>query len=183
MAYQQNGYTYVPHATYDEFRDYALNHGVNVDYSYGNQCWDICALLWYQYGLRLYTGPEGYAYECWTVSKDINASPPFVKITDINDVKRGDVVVFNKFGSYSTGHIGFADSDYTSGSMQILGQNEGQGTSSGTPSIVANYNPSNFIGAFRNTRWHSIPPTPPSPSEKREGFPWVLYANKLRLSR
>ena len=185
MAQQQNGYAIVPHDNYDDFRYYALTHGVNVDYSWGNQCWDICALVWFQYGLRLATGPNGYAYECWTVSRNINARGPFTMITNLSDVKRGDVVVFRAFGSYYTGHIGFCDEDYHGGAMRVLSQNQGQGISWGTPSNVINYNASLFLGAFRNTEWQVTPPTPPTPSGggKRKSFPWVLYANKLRSKR
>lgn len=177
---QQNGYAFVPHLTYDEWRSYALTHGVNVDWTYGNQCWDICALLWYQYGLRLATGPNGYAYECWTVSRNTNARGPFKTINSIQDVKKGDCVVFNRAGSFYTGHIAFADEDYNgSGRLRCLGQNQGQGISSGTPSNVVSMGVANFLGAFRNTSWRQIPPTPP-PSKKEGGFPWVLYSRKLR---
>lgn len=177
---QQNGYAFVPHLTYDEWRSYALTHGVNVDYHFQNQCWDICALLWYQYGLRLATGPNGYAYECWTVSRNTNARGPFKTINSIQDVKKGDCVVFNRAGSFYTGHIAFADEDYNgSGRLRCLGQNQGQGISSGTPSNVVSMGVANFLGAFRNTSWRQIPPTPP-PSKKEVGFPWVLYSRKLR---
>lgn len=177
---QQNGYAFVPHLTYDEWRSYALTHGVNVDWTWGNQCWDICALLWYQYGLRLATGPNGYAYECWTVSRNTNARGPFKTINSIHDVKRGDCVVFNRAGSFYTGHIAFADEDYNgSGRLRCLGQNQGQGVGSGTPSNVVSMGVGNFLGAFRNTNWRVIPPTPP-PTKKVSSFPWVLYSRKLR---
>lgn len=186
MASQQNGYATVPHNTYNEFRTYALTHGVNVDYSYGNQCWDICALLWYQYGLRLETG-NGYAYGCWTLRRDVNARGPFIQITNIRDVKRGDCLVFNRRGSFVTGHICFADEDYNgSGTIQCLGQNQGQGISWGIPSNVVPMGVGYFLGAFRNTNWKSSPPTPPptpSSSSDRGKFPWVLYARKLNNSR
>ena len=184
MALQQNGYAIVPHDTYDKFRTYALTHGVNVDYSYRNQCWDICALLWYQYGLRFATGPQGLAYECWEVSRNVNARGPFIQITNIGDVKRGDCVVFNRRGSYVTGHIGFADEDYNNGDyLKVLGQNQGQGTSWGVPSNVVSMGVGNFLGAFRNVDWKSSPPIPPTPTTKRGRFPWVLYSRKLNNSR
>lgn len=181
MALQQNGYTNVPQVvTYDEWRNYALTHGVNVDFAYGNQCWDICALLWYQYGLRLQTG-NGYAYGCWTIMRDQNARGPFIQITDINDVKRGDVLVFNRAGSFYTGHIGFADEKYNgSGRINVLGQNQGQGTASGTPSNIVTMSVSNFLGAFRNTNWVQPEPTPITTPSR---FPWVLYARKFRQIR
>ena len=36
---QYNRYVYVPHDTYQEFRDATLGNGYNVDNRYGNQCW------------------------------------------------------------------------------------------------------------------------------------------------
>ena len=186
MAFQQNGYTLVPEAvTYDEWRRYLLTHGVNVDWSYGNQCWDCCALLWYQYGLRLQTGPMGAAFECWEVSRNANARPPFIQITRAEDVKRGDCVVFNRAGSYWTGHIAFADEDYHGqGYLKCVGQNQGQGIGYGTPSIVALNSMARFLGAFRNTKWEQAPEPvviPKTPKQKR--FPWVLYSRKLRQHR
>ena len=188
MAFQQNGYAFVAQSiTYDEWRGYLLTHGVNVDFSYGNQCWDSCALLWYQYGLRLQTG-NGNAYGCWALMKDQNARPPFIQITRKEDIKRGDCVVFNRVGSYSTGHIAFADQNYNgTNSLLCLGQNQGQGISSGTPSNIASMNLANFLGAFRNTKWKQDPdpePEPPSPTQvKTKRFPWVLYSNKFRNRR
>ena len=184
MAFQQNGYAIVPQVvTYDEWRGYLLTHGVNVDFAWGNQCWDSCALLWYQYGLRLETG-NGYAYGCWVLMRDQNARGPFIQIANINDVKRGDVIVFNRTGSFYTGHIGYADEDYNgSGIISVLGQNQGQGTSSGTPSNVVTMGVANFLGAFRNTNWKPTPPpTPVTPESKIRKFPWVLYSSKLRKS-
>lgn len=179
---QQNGYAFVPHLTYDEWRSYALTHGVNVDWSFGNQCWDIFALLWYQYGLRLETG-NGYAYGCWTLRRNQNARGPFKMINSIHEVKRGDCVVFNRAGSFYTGHITFADEDYNgSGRLRCLGQNQGQGISSGTPSNVVSMGVANFLGAFRNTNWRQIPPPTP-PSKTKSNFPWVLYSKKLRQKR
>ena len=184
MAFQQNGYTLVPEAvTYDQWRNYALTHGVNVDWSYGNQCWDICALLWYQYGLRLETG-NGLAWGCWVLMGDYNARPPFTKITRLEDVKRGDVIVLGRAGSYATGHICFADQDASQMQgvyLDCLGQNQGQGISSGTPSNVVKISMKQFLGAFRNTKWeHSPEPEPTPEAPKRKRFPWVLYSRKLR---
>lgn len=187
MATQQNGYTTVPHATYDEFRTYALTHGVNVDGLWGNQCWDICALLWYQYGLSLITRPggNGKAEDCWIISRNVNAQSPFIMVENAVDIKRGDVLVFRASGAYTTGHIGFADADYAGNNITVLGQNQGQGSSSGTPSNIVGWNLTTFLGAFRNTDWNSTPPTPPSPpfGGQQSKFKWVLYARKLRQKR
>lgn len=171
---QYNGYVDVPHASYQEWRDATLGNGYNVDNTYGNQCWDFCALLWYQYGLTLYTGSSHYASECWTQNKDNNAVPPFEAVNGVENIKRGDVVVFNGSTNYPTGHIAFADQDYAdrvNNRLDFLGQNQGDNTSS-DPSCIASVGLNNFLGIFRNTNWT----TPPTPTEepKKKKFPWPV---------
>lgn len=191
MAQQVNGrqiLSPVQYDSYDHWRNFALTHGVNFDYKYGNQCWDLPALLWWQYGMYLVTQPQGngHAYQCWTVSRYVNGRPPFTSITGVENIKRGDCLVFNKSGFSSDGHICFADADYKdryyyNGAWRLncLGQNQGQGTASGTPSNIAGINLANFLGIFRNGRWTTTPPPTP-PSSNKSDFPWVLYARKLR---
>lgn len=195
MAQQVNGYRQLlanQYDTYEHWRSYALTHGVNVDFTYGNQCWDICALLWRQYGHTLETG-NGYAYGCWVLRRNQNAVFPFSKVGDDSQsamarkklIKRGDCLVFAPSGLNYTGHICFADEDYNGTDLiSCLGQNQGQGVSWGTPSNIVNNNLRVFLGAFRNTNWKSVDPTPPTPttSTKKE-FPWVLYSRKFRTKR
>ena len=184
MAQQVTGHVYLSPSqfdTYDHWRYFCLTHGVDFDGWYGNQCYDICALLYFQYGLTFYLGWVGYAYEAWTQSKYLNARSPFIAIDNIWQVKRGDLLVFGT-GWSIYGHVAFADEDYNGGSkIWCVGQNQGQGIAWGTPSISAPLDVWNFIGAFRNTNWSSTPPTPPSPvSEKGKGFPWAVLTRKLR---
>ena len=138
MATQVNGRVKLAQGdydTYDNWRSYALSHGINFDGWYGNQCWDLPALLWWQYGLNLITNPagNGHAYQCWTVSRNTNAKGPFIAIDGVENIKRGDCLVFNKSSFSSSGHICFADTDYSAryyrnGVWRIncLGQNQGQ---------------------------------------------------------
>ena len=181
--------------TYDHWRSYALSHGIDFDGWYGNQCWDLPALLWWQYGMYLVTQPQGngHAYQCWTVSRYTNGRPPFTSIDGVSNIKRGDCLVFNRSSFSSDGHICFADADYSGRywdatnrcwRLNCLGQNQGQGTAHGTPSNVVGINLANFLGIFRNTNWSvTPPPTPPSDEDKKDNFPWTLYARKLRASR
>ena len=190
MAQQVNGYHSCPHNTYDEYRNYLLNHGINVDYYAGNQCWDALALLWYQYGLRLITRPigKGSAYMCWTVSRALNAVPPFIAVEGVTNIKRGDILVFNKSYWSSAGHICLADQDYndryySNGAWRIncVGQNQGQGTRSGTPSNVTGINLSTFLGIFRNTNWRSAPSPTPTPIVYNKGkYNFVLFNIRKR---
>ena len=192
MAEQVNGYRKLlapQYDTYDHWRDYALNHGINVDFSYGNQCWDSCALLWYQYGLQLQTG-NGQAYGCWTLRRNQNAVFPFEKVGSDSQaamarktlIKRGDCVVFAPSGLNYTGHIAFADEDYNGpDSLNCLGQNQGQGYGWGKASNIKAMNLRNFLGAFRNHNWATSEPTPVvKRTVKDDRFPFVLYARKFR---
>ena len=194
MAQQTNGRVILlpnQYNTYDHWRTYALNHGINFDYKYGNQCWDLPALLWWQYGMYLVTQPQGngHAYQCWTVSRYTNGRPPFTSIDGVQNIKRGDCLVFNRSSFSSDGHICFADADYKdryyyNGAWRLncLGQNQGQGTAYGTPSNISGINLANFLGIFRNTNWETPPPPEPTPvgGLRDDRFPWVLYARKLR---
>ena len=173
---QFNGYVDIPHGTYQQWRNATLGNGYNADGAYGNQCWDLPAELWYQYGLRLITKPggNGTAEDCWLISKDANAVPPFIAVYGVENIKRGDVVVFQGTTSYPTGHIAFADQDYAdrvNNRLHFLGQNQGQGSSN--PSNIANLPLTNFLGIFRNTNWQQPEPEPEE-EKKKHKFPWVV---------
>lgn len=176
MDHQYDGYITIPHNTYDAFRNWTINNGFNVDGYAGNQCWDYLALLWYQYGLTLYTGPEGFAYECWTVSRNANASGPFIQITNYADVKRGDVLVMGPVSGYPAGHIAFADEDYNGTDyMYIVGQHQGESSSAATSFVNRrNWNVgTRFLGAFRNNNWTAPSPTP-TETKKKKKFPYPV---------
>lgn len=185
---QYNRYVIVPHLSYNQWRASTLGNGYNVDYyasgGYGNQCWDYCSLLWYQYGLSLVTkAGGGTAYDCWRYSRYVNARYPFTSLTGVQNIRRGDVII-TKSPRSSTGHICFADEDYrTSGDrsrLWCIGQN--QRGSSALPVTRDEVSIAYFVGLFRNMEWGGSspepPPTPtPEPSEtvyNKDKYPWVL---------
>ena len=177
--------------TYSHWRSFCLNHGIDFDGLYGNQCVDPLSLLWFQYGLSFSVGGTLYAYNAWLMAKSYNARSPFIAIDNITDIKRGDAIVFGADRWSTYGHVAFADEDYSFAfvdsnkilRLPCLGQNQGQGISWGTPSIIANLNIKQALGAFRNTNWTTAPTPPPATTKKRGKFPWVLYTNKLRNQR
>ena len=174
---QYNGYRTVPHASYDEWRATTWGNGYNVDYLYGNQCWDFCALLYWQYGLTLITKPGGgSAYECWTVSRNANSRPPFISLENKESIKRGDIIVWNRNNVHRNGHIAFADENYdpNKNSIKAYGQNQGQGSSG--PANVVEMSLNGFLGIFRNEEWIA-PPVPPSTPSKKKKFPWAVAWN------
>lgn len=150
-------------SSFNSFRSQTIGNGYNVDgfYGYQQQCWDYCAELWGNIGTYIYpylkTGPLGYAYECWTVSRVENASDKFDLITNLSDVKRGDVVVLDhgRYTGDTAGHIAFADEDYNgTTTMKLLGQNQ-VNPNPDTGHVVTSNDMSmaKFLGAFRYKAW------------------------------
>ena len=173
---QYNGYVEVPHDSYDAWRSATLGNGYDVDYAYGDQCWDFCALLYWQYGLMLKTG-DGTAAGCWSIMRNANAIDPFIAVTGIQNIKRGDIVVLDITPVSFGGHIAFADEDYDgSGRINLLGQNQ-MGTGTGAPANVVSFGLSNFLGIFRNTNWDSSPEPVEETTVKKRKYPWAVAIN------
>lgn len=187
------GYVTVPHNTYLAWESNTLNNGYDVDSTYGCQCWDFASLFWWNVGF-----PTGYplitassAYTMWNLREQnisYNGTTYFDIIYNLADVKQGDVMVFNYTASNPYGHVGFATRDYagwdpTDYEFPILSENN-QGTpdpAGGAYVNIHGYDTRLFLGAFRYKGW--IQPTPPTPTTKRNNFPWFIYANKLRNKR
>ena len=120
----------------------------------------------------------------------IQEEPQYEILREKQDVKQGDILVYNYFSINPYGHTGFADEDYatwhannpSSYEFPILSENNG-GTPDPDGGAFANihgYDTRLFLGAFRYKAWHTTPPTPTVIKGK---FPWVLYARKLRENR
>lgn len=183
------GYRYIPHGSYDEWREATIGNMYDVDYAYSGQCWDYCALCYYQYGLTLVTkAGGGVAKECWLISRSANSKPPFESIEGVQNIKRGDILVF---GAGYAGHICFADADYSdsfidgSGVRRLacLGQNQ-RGGGGGYPATVDNVNLSSFLGIFRNTEWEGSSPSPtPSSGYNKNKYNFVLFNRRKRQEK
>lgn len=194
------GYVVLPINTYLAWKNAVAGNGYNADGAYGDQCWDLTAEFWHNIGFPAgypLTGPNHYASECWSVNRNNNISyngtTYFTLISNLSDVKQGDVVVFDGSSAYPAGHIAFADENYDgSGTLAILGQNQGSGgtppavvnPTGGTTANVKDFSTANFLGAFRYNGWGGgpTPPTPPTTQTKGK-FPWVLYARRLNQKR
>lgn len=179
---------YVPHATYDEFRNAVNGHGYDLDGYYGYQCWDGVDLLYEQsdVGQYLTTANTGLVKNCWLniSARESNGSGHF-EIVGSSPVliKKGDILVFNTYSGWygTTGHIGFANEDYNGTDyISLLSQNFGSGSNpqTGKPFNIMNaFLGTAFLGAFRYKPWAV---TPPTPTQTEHNFPWVLFARKLR---
>ena len=169
------GYRKVAHNTYNEWRAATINNRYDVDYSPASQpyqCWDYCALLYFQYGLSLITkNGGGVAADCWKISRQANSKPPFISLVGKENIRRGDMLVFDTTPTSSTGHIGFADEDYNgTNTIALLSEN----WNGNTTVHVANKSLSNFLGIFRNTLWDMTPPPTPERAIKKRNFPWPV---------
>lgn len=174
-----------------------LGLGYDFDGYYGYQCWDLGA-NWYgqvnrqfrtknsytgaggadSYVLTTWTYPEAYAY---------NSSDPFEAITDVNNIKRGDMIIWGASGVIAiSGHNAFADEDYNNGkgTIRALGQNQTDPNfNTGHIPTLNDIPKTGILGAFRYKPWGGGTPTPdPQPplGIMKSGFPWVLYARKFR---
>lgn len=172
------GYRQVTHNSYDAWRAATIGNRYDVDYypsSQPYQCWDYCALLYFQYGRTLRTkAGGGTAADCWNYSRQYNSQTPFISLVGKQNIKRGDILVFDATPTSTTGHIGFADENYNgTNTIKLLSEN----WDGNTTVHVANKSLSNFLGIFRNTLWDMTPPpTPPAPEStiKKRKFPWAV---------
>lgn len=189
------GYVLIPHDNYLAWKNATLNNGYDVDGAYGCQCWDFAAEFWYNVGF-----PQGYphitnssAYTMWNLREQnasYNGTTYFDLIYNLQDVKQGDVIVYNQFSANPYGHVGFADEDYatwhasnpSSYEFPILSENNGgiPDPAGGAYANVHGYDTRLFLGAFRYKAWHVVPPTPTRRSGK---FPWYIYTRKLNNKR
>lgn len=179
MAYPQ-----FPHATYDEFRNAVNGLYIDLDGEWGAQCWDGACLIYVQNNINqfLYTAhninPQlsSAVRTCWTNlnARERNGSGHFSIVYNKEDIKKGDIVVLD---TYTTGHIAYADEDYSGqNTMNFLGENQGAGSSStvGKAFNIESLDLSNFMGAFRLDMWNQpVPPTPTGETKKRK-FPFAV---------
>lgn len=180
----------VAHGSYDAFRDAVNGRWFDVDGMYGAQCWDGVDLLYQQpdVGQYLTTANTGRVKDCWLngTARATNGSGHFTTISGKENIKKGDIIVFNTYSSWygRTGHIGFANEDYNGTEyISLLSQNFGSGSNPYTGkafNIMNAYLGSAFLGIFRYDAWDN--PTPPGPTPttetKKKHFPWaVAWAN------
>lgn len=151
--------------TYPTFQSwvskYPVGSAIDTDGAWGAQCWDYANAFWLaQVNRRLETGPNHTAAECWTYSRTVNAGSDFDLITDWNQIKKGDWIVWTG-GAY--GHIGMAYSDGPNGSglIDVYAQNQGGlawptgGAAISSMQYARVQGSLTFAGAFRYKKWHS----------------------------
>ena len=192
MGMKYYGYVTIPHTTYDVWRNAVNGNGYDADYLYGCQCMDLAMEFWWNVGFptgypHTSTGNANGVWDRRNENLTYNNVTYFELVTSLNDVKRGDILVYS-IAPY--GHIGFADEDYATWHAQhpgsyefpILSENNG-GTpdpDGGSWTNVRKCDTRYFQGAFRYKPWIQPGPTP---TITRSKFPWFLIARKLRAGR
>lgn len=175
--------------------------GYDFDGYYGYQCWDLGANWYWNAGRETlktknsFTGAGGqdsWVLTVWTYQPAFayNSADPFVAITDVTQIKRGDMIIWGSGGAIAiSGHNAFADEDYNNGkdTLAALGQNQVDANfETGHIPTLNNIPKRGILGAFRYKPWNGGGPTPPTPTPQpplaimKSNFPWVLYAKKLR---
>lgn len=187
---QYQGLVSVDISSFQAFKDAVNGNGYDVDGLFGDQCVDMPKLLAGNAGRPSpywKSGSLGYAKDGWldANSREYNKGDLFTLVYNKEDVRVGDLVVLDNTSSNPYGHIAFATTnwDASTTTAPLLGQNQvNASATTGHPNTITNVNISNFLGAFRFIAWQPTPPPPPS-SRKKNKYPFVLYANRLRQKR
>ena len=168
----------VDYSTFDNFISSTLGDTIG-----DGECWAYINLIWSHLGGRYYTYPPSDPSSTnhgvkwgWinTEARNANTIPGIIQVPNLNDVKRGDIIVISQ-GTY--GHAGFSNGTVNNGRLDVYSQNWNY-----RYVTLDNISMSTFVGAFRYTAWNPTPPTPglTAVPPKRKPFKWVLYANKIR---
>lgn len=177
-----SGHVSVPYSSYTVFKNAVDGNWYDWDGENGAQCWDGVQLLYGQVGQVLYTGPNHRASECWTVetSRLLNGSGHFYIVNGVQNIRKGDVIVFNRYVSWthSAGHIGFANEDYNGTNyISLLSQNyERPSATYGSAFSVDTVELTPFLGIFRFDVWQEPEPEPEE-TKKKHKFPFVIAWN------
>lgn len=154
--YKNWSYGLNTYKTYEEWlARYPVGSAVDVDSKYGCQCADyIAAFYAAQVNSFPTTGPLGYAYELWTVSRETNTrNGAFELIYNWKDIRPGDWVVW---GTVGFGHVAMATSCALTATnpVSFRDQNGPQGMVIGQNTYGPTWNDGNrFLGAFRYKGW------------------------------
>lgn len=150
--------------TIGEFLEaYPLGSYIDANNGLGAQCYNYAwAFWWGQVNRNLSTCDSsnycsGYACDLWNVSeaRAVNAGSEFELVTDWNNLKRGDWIVWC---NTAIGHIAMAKDAPNGNKIMCYGQNQ----SHGDPAIpvgpgyainVAEMSKTGFKGAFRYKKW------------------------------
>lgn len=142
---------------YEDFRNEYLGHAVDIDGSFGAQCWDG-AMFYSEYlGYpRFHCGITGYAQDIWTQR---NTSGILNYYDEVTMMQPGDIAVFAAVpGITPLSHIAIFDHDIDGVNGAFFGQN--QGGQNGAFNIVSLPYSATYPTAFRPKCFANQAPAP-----------------------
>lgn len=134
---------------------YPIGSAVDVDGIFGAQCYDYANAYWRAQVNRGLVTNNGGASGTWNMRSQ-NAGSEFDLITSVNQIKRGDWIVWYYLAD-AYGHIAMAAEDYDgSGYITCYGQNQnGVPMPRGGKAVdLCRLTLGTFSGAFRYKGWH-----------------------------
>ena len=171
------GFVKVTTKSYKDWRKATIGNAYDVDKEADYQCYDYANLFWKNATGRWVVsetkdgGRKGGASGIWGARKKNNSGNEFILITDIKQLKKGDIVITN---NNVWGHVCFMDQDYSASKyMKVLGQNQG-GTHGKLPGakvkVIDWAFKSYFLGAFRYRKWNDENPSSFFPTKGYWGY-------------
>lgn len=146
------GYVNLNTSSYSAWRSAVNGNEYDCDNNSDSSSWDLASEFWYNVGFAQgYPTRDGSGldYGVWD-DRIANAGDKFDLVTVKANIKQGDVIVFDHWLGSQTGHIGFANTDYTgSNTINILSQSNGANYVN-----IDTYDLTYFRGAFRLKAWH-----------------------------
>ena len=116
---------------YLEFKNRWMNKGVDIDLSYGFQCWDSFAQWCKENNIPIIDttpveeGGSGYVKDLWERRHSNGMLNVFNEVSN-DKLKEGDVIVFKEVQDWTpVSHIALFDSDAGNGFGWFFGQNQG----------------------------------------------------------
>lgn len=157
--------------TYNEFYEKWYGNYVDLDKSWGCQCWDGAINLLHElYGVTINCTWHGFACDVWEQRKT-NGILYYCNEYPRNKAKQGDIIVFKAIGNTPDSHIGIIHK-IDGGSVYVFGTN--QGGYNGTYNVVVLPLNTAFETVFRPKCWDV--PQPKPLKWKKEGI--ALYGVK-----
>lgn len=135
-----------------QWRDNTIGKSFDNGDKYKYQCWDYLNYF-FEYmnlGLSTYCALTGYVCDLWRLKDKYGYSRYFDYITNPNDLRSGDWVIWDKGSSHNLSHVAlfYIGSD---GNPVELGQNQG------FPYVTEKETTWDILGAFRFKEWSVLP--------------------------
>lgn len=175
--------------TFNQWANSVVGRYVDVDGSYGGQCWDTfahyCINALGIAPVNTYGGQwSGWAYALWDQFYNNGAAANFHRVSASQPAIQGDVAVWNtSHWYYPASHVAVVINDGVAGKLYCVSQNSspaqpwlpGYSGSATGPNIRQYLTKQGLAGYLRpNSRWIGDGPEAPAPPEPTPGPPPVV---------